>query len=70
MIADKYSAVAKIGDRLAAIDLGRKVGGLLCPFFGGMEEGQKPTHLQGTSTDVEWPVIASIIITLDQSINQ
>ena len=30
---DKSSAVAEMGDRLATIDMGRKVGGgLLCPF--------------------------------------
>jgi len=28
----KNSAVAEMGDRLATIDMGRKVGGLLCPF--------------------------------------
>ena len=29
------SAVAEMGDRLAATDMGRKVGGLLCPFLWG-----------------------------------
>jgi len=29
----KSSAVAEMGDRLATIDMGRKVGELLCPFF-------------------------------------
>ena len=34
----KTSAVAEMGDRLATIDMSRKVGGggLLCPFPGGM----------------------------------
>jgi len=31
------------------------------PFLGG----RKPNQLQGTSTDVEWPVITSLIITLE-----
>jgi len=31
---DKCSAVAEMGDRLATIDMGRKLGGL-CPFLGG-----------------------------------
>jgi len=29
---NKSSAVAEMGDRLATIDIGQKVGGLLCPF--------------------------------------
>jgi len=32
--SNKNSAVAEMGDRLATIDMGRKVGGLLCPFLG------------------------------------
>jgi len=50
-------------DRLATIDMGRKVGGC-CALLGGTREGCKPKPLHGTSTDVEWPVIASLIITL------
>ena len=41
-----------MGDRLAAVDMGRKVGGLLCPLFGGagslsntMLPGPRPTSL-------------------------
>jgi len=32
----KSSAVAEMGDRLATTDMGRKVGGLLCPFCVGV----------------------------------
>jgi len=47
-----------MGDRLATIDMGRKVGDV--PLFGGgIGEGRKPKQLHGTSTDVEWPVTAS-----------
>ena len=37
------------------------------PLFQGTggTEGQKPKQLQGTSTDMEWPVIASLLITLE-----
>ena len=56
--------VAEMGDRLATIDMGRKVW-VCCAHFWGIGEGRKPKQLQGTSTDVEWPVIASLIITLD-----
>jgi len=31
-LLNKSSAVAEMGDRLATIDMGQKVGGLLCPF--------------------------------------
>jgi len=31
----KCSAVAEMGDRLATIDMGRKLGMGLCPFVGG-----------------------------------
>jgi len=31
-MSNKSSAVAEMGDRLATIDIGRKVGGLLCIF--------------------------------------
>jgi len=36
-LAKKYksSAVAEMGDRLATINMGQKVGGLLCPFLSG-----------------------------------
>jgi len=50
-----------MGDRLATIDMGRKVGGMLCPRFlrgEGVGEDRKPKQLQGTSTDVEWLVIS------------
>jgi len=49
-------------DRLTTIDISRKVGGGLCPFSWGIGDW-KPKQLQGTSTDLEWPVIASLIIT-------
>jgi len=58
---NKCSAVAELGDRLATIDMGRKVGGCSSPFLGAIGEGRKPKQLQGTSTDV----IASRVITLD-----
>jgi len=32
---DKCSAVAEIGNRLATVDMGRKVGGCCAPFRGG-----------------------------------
>jgi len=60
---NKCPAIAVMGDRLATIDMDRRVQGLLCPFFGG-REGRKPKQLQSRSTDVDWPVIAIIIITL------
>jgi len=34
-LCDKRSAVAEMGDRLATIGMGRKEGGLLCPFRWG-----------------------------------
>jgi len=52
-----------MGDRLATIDKGRKVGGCCAPIWGTGEDW-KPKQLYGTSTDVEWLVIASLIITL------
>jgi len=57
--SDKCSAVAEMGDRLATIDMGRN-SRLLCPFLGIQNVGSR-SQLQGTSTDVEWPVIASLI---------
>jgi len=51
-------------NRLATTDMGRKVGAAV-PLFEAIGEGQKPKKLQGTSTDVEWPVIAALIITLE-----
>ena len=39
---NKSSAVADMGDRLATIDMGQKVGGLWSPF---REEGELGTHL-------------------------
>ena len=51
--------IAEMGDRLATIDKGQKVGGLLSAFFGeAIGEDRKPKQLQGTSTDVELPGIA------------
>jgi len=49
-------------DRLATIDMRRKVGCCCTPFFGGrgIGEGRELKQLQGTSTDVAWPVIASL----------
>jgi len=51
-------------DHLFTIDMGRKLEAALPPFW-GKGEGQKPKQLQGTSTDVEWPVIGSLILTLE-----
>jgi len=33
-LMNKCSAVAEMGDRLATIDMGRKLGGGLCPYGG------------------------------------
>jgi len=52
-----------MGDHLATID-GPKSRGLLCPFLGNRRKSE-PKQLQGTSTDVEWPVIASLIIIVE-----
>jgi len=35
------------------------------PKSWGIGESQKPKQLQGTNIGVKWPVIASLIITLD-----
>ena len=43
---------------------GLKSRGILCLFFWAGADGRKPKQLQGTSTDVKWPVIASVLITL------
>jgi len=51
-------------DCLGTIDMGQKVWELLCPFLGGIG-GWKLKQLQGASTDMEWPVITSLIITLE-----
>jgi len=59
---NKCSAVAEMSDHLATIDMGRKVGRGCCA---GIGEGRKPKQLQGTSTDVEWPMIPSPLITLE-----
>jgi len=61
---NKCSAVAEMGDHLATIDMGRKVWGCCVPF-GCIEEGRKPKQLRGTSTDMEWPIVAALIITLE-----
>jgi len=61
---NKSSAVAETGDRLATVDMGRKVWSC-CASFWGIGEGQKPKQLQCTSTEVEWPVMVSLIITLE-----
>jgi len=53
-----------MGDRLATIDMGRKVGGCCAPIWATGEDW-KPKQLHGTSTDVESLVIASLIITLE-----
>ena len=53
-----------MGDRLATIDMCRKVGAAV-PIFRGIGEGRKAKQLQDTSTDVERPIIASLIITLE-----
>ena len=63
---DKCSAVADMGDHLATIDMhGPKSRGAAVPLFGGIVEGRKLKQLQNTSTDVERPVTASLIITLE-----
>jgi len=54
-------------DRLATVDMDRKVGAAV-PLFWGIAEGRKPKQLQGTSTGMEWPVIASLTITLEGKI--
>jgi len=63
------SAVAEMGNRLATIDMGWKVGGCCAPFLGeeeGVGEDWKPKQLHGTSTDVEWSVThVSLIITME-----
>jgi len=53
-----------MGDHLATIDVPKNKG-LLCPLYGEGIEGRKLKQLQGTSTDVKWLVIASLIITLE-----
>jgi len=60
---NKCSAVGDMGDRLATINMGRKVWAAVPLLEKG--EGRKQKQLPGTSTDVEWPVIASLIITLE-----
>jgi len=57
------AAAAEVGGRLVTVDMGRKVRGCCAPFW-GIGEGRKPKQ-QGASTDVEWLVIASLIITLE-----
>jgi len=50
---NKCSAVAEMGDRLATIDMGRKIGGCACPFWEGgagspcntMRPGLRPTFV-------------------------
>ena len=49
---------------MATIDVPKNKG-LLCPLYGEGIEGRKLKQLQGTSTDVKWLVIASLIITLE-----
>jgi len=53
---NKSSAVAEMGDRLAAIDIGRKVGGCCALFRGGagspssiMSPGPRPTSVPSGS---------------------
>ena len=60
----KRSAVPEMGDRLATIVMGRKLGAA-APLLGGENRRSEPKQLQGTSTDMEWPVIASLIIALE-----
>jgi len=51
---NKCSEVAETDDRLATIDVGRKVRGCCAPFCERIGERRKPKQLQlGTSTDVE-----------------
>ena len=40
----KSSAVAEMGEGLATIDMGQKVGGLLCPSPQGSQLGPHLTH--------------------------
>ena len=63
-IINESSAVVEMVRRLAAIDMGRKVGGCCAPIWATGEDW-KPKQLHGTSTDVESLVIASLIITLE-----
>jgi len=53
-------------DRLVTIDMGRKVGALggCCALFWGDRRRSEAVATAGTSSDVEWSVIASLIITL------
>ena len=55
-VTNRSSAVAEMGDRLATIDMGQKVGSCSARF-GSIGEGREPKQLQGTSTDMEQPVI-------------
>jgi len=39
-MVNKYSAVAEMGDRLATIDMGRKVGSCSVPFWGDRKRSE------------------------------
>ena len=57
-VSNNCSAVAEMGDRLATIDINRKVGGCSAPL---LVEGEATA---GHSTDMEWPVTVSLVTTL------
>jgi len=52
MLRNKSSAVAEMGDRLATIDMGRKVGVCCAPFHGG-GAGPRPTLYQVASWSMQ-----------------
>jgi len=57
-----------MGDRLATINMGRKVGGCCAPFFLGGDRRSKAEATAEHKHLREWPVIASLIITLEGSL--
>jgi len=48
----KCAAASEMGDSLAIIDMGWKVGGC-CALLGGTGEGRKLKQMQGKSIDME-----------------
>ena len=60
---NKCSAVAEMGDRLATIDMGQKVGGFSALFSRGQEKVGSRSNCGAQA--LEWPIIASLIITLE-----
>jgi len=57
-IINESSAVVEMVRRLAAIDMGRKVGGCCAPLFVGDRRRSEAEATEWQSTDVERPVIA------------